>query len=87
MYGDAYPVADAAIAVITNMKNFFADTDPHVQEILDFQEAKFTDPHNRYAWKVRDLYQNGFVKKGLLLARQRQEEALSCSAEHACRSV
>lgn len=87
MYGDAYPVADAALAVIATMKDFFRNADSHVQDILDFQADKFTNPHNRYAWKVRRLYQDGFVKKGLLLARQRQEEALNCSAEHACRSV
>lgn len=87
MYGDAYPVADAAIAVITNMKNFFADADAHVHEILDFQADKFINPENRYAWKIRKCYKDSFVKKGLLLARQRQEEALNCSSKHACRTV
>ncbi len=42
-----------------------------VEEILSFQEAKFTDAENRYAWQLRKLYANGFVEKGLELARER----------------
>lgn len=85
-YGDAYPVADAAVAVISAMKDFFRDADAHVQDVLDFQAEKFSHPETRYAWKVRKCYQDGFVKKGLLLARKRQEEALVCSTEHVCQS-
>lgn len=30
----------------------------------------------RYAWKVRRQFEDGYVKKGLELARQRQEKSI-----------
>jgi hypothetical protein len=57
------------------MKTFYQDFGEEVQEILDFEKSKFTDDRNRYAWKIRSEYANSYARKGLALARQRQEEA------------
>lgn len=43
--------------------------------VLAFEREKFVDGDNRYAWKIRREFDGGFVRKGLTLARQRQEEA------------
>ena len=69
-------VAQAAINIIDEMKNFFAKIQVDVQEILDFQYQKFEDADNRYAWKIRKQFQNGFVQKGMKLAKKRQEECV-----------
>lgn len=48
-----------------------------VKEILEFEENKFLNPHERYAWKIRDMYTGNYVKKGLQLAKKLQEVAIS----------
>lgn len=73
--GEVYSVAHAALNVLGFMREFYKDAPADVQAILDFQEAKFTDAENRYAWKIRKLYGGGYAKKGLELAKRRQEEA------------
>ena len=45
-----------------------------VQEVLEFEYEKFADAWNRYAWKIRELFQDGYVKKGLELIGERQEK-------------
>lgn len=72
--GEVYTVAQAALNVLASMKEFYQGYSTEVQAILDFQEAKFVDANNRYAWKIRKEYSNGFAKKGLELAKRRQEE-------------
>ena len=57
------------------MEEFYQDFPALVREVLDFEREKFVDSDNRYAWKFRRAYDGGFVKKGMELARQRQEEA------------
>lgn len=75
-HGRICSVAQAAINIIDEMKNFFKKIRVDVQEILDFQYRKFEDANNRYAWKIRKQFQGGFVKKGMELAIQRQEECV-----------
>lgn len=75
--GKICSVAQAAINVIDEMKNFFEEIQVDVQEILDFQYQKFEDADNRYAWKIRKQFQGGFVRKGMELAKKRQEECVS----------
>ncbi len=45
-------------------------------DILEYQRLKFTDPDNRYAWRIRRGYSGGFVQKGLELARKYTEQDL-----------
>lgn len=75
--GKICSVAQAAINIIDEMKNFFEEIQADVQEILDFQYQKFEDADNRYAWKIRKQFQGGFVRKGMKLAKKRQEECVS----------
>lgn len=78
--GEVYSVADAALNVIGFMKEFYnsfeAEYSEEVKEILAFEEAKFLDHTNRYAWLVKDIYSDSFAEKGLELARVRQEQAI-----------
>lgn len=74
--GEIYSVADAGLRVIGFMREFYRDFPSEVQEILDFEEQKFIDPDKRYAWQIRKQFADGFVRKGLALAKLRQEQAL-----------
>lgn len=72
--GQIHSVAEAAIRVIDNMKVFYQELGLPVQDVLEFEHEKFIDAENRYAWKIRKQFQNGYVKKALKLAKERQEE-------------
>ena len=71
--GEVYSVADAGLKVIGFMKEFYKDAPEDVLSVLAFEEAKFIDPDNRYAWKIRKAYADGFVEGGLELAKKYQE--------------
>ena len=71
--GKIESVANAAIAVIDQMKTFYQELKLPVQDILQFEYDKFTDAGNRYAWKIREQFGPGYVKKALALARERQD--------------
>ena len=58
------------------MDTFYADFGSVGHDCLAFQRQKFEDPHTRYAWKIREEYGQGFVARGLQLARKRQREYL-----------
>lgn len=73
--GEVYSVVRAARNVMGFMKEFYRDFPMEVQEILAFEEEKIIDPEKRYAWRIRRMYHDSFVKKGLELAKARQEEA------------
>ena len=70
--GETYSVAHAALKVIERMKAFYSRLSLDVDEILQFEYEKFTDADNRYAWKIRKQFGNGYVKKGLELIKERQ---------------
>ena len=70
--GETYSVAHAALKVIEMMIEFYSGLSLDVDEILQFEYEKFTDADNRYAWKIRKQFGNGFVKKGLELVKERQ---------------
>lgn len=73
--GEVYPVTEAALRVLASMQEFYRDFPDGIQEILRFQEEKFRDSGKRYAFQIREQFGDGYVKKGLALAKQRQEEA------------
>lgn len=74
--GENYSVAHGARNVIGFLRDFYRDAPQEVQDVLAFEEEKFLDPEKRYAWQLRRRLSGGFVKKGLALAKARQEEAL-----------
>ena len=67
-------VADAALRVLERMKEFYRDFPEDVRAVIDFEIEKFIDPEKRYAWIIRREFSGGYVKKGLELAKKRQEE-------------
>lgn len=71
--GQNNSVAEAALRVIDMMKQFYESLNLPVQNILEFEYNKFIDAENRYAWQIREKFQNGYVKKILKLAKERQE--------------
>lgn len=71
--GKNKPIADAAIDIIEVMREFYSDFPEEVHEVLDFEKEKFIHPETRYAWIVRENYSTDYVKRGLELAKKRQE--------------
>ena len=68
--GESVSIADAAICFIGEMKGFFGSCGRReIDEALLFERSKFTEIKNRYAYKVRELYLDGFVKKGMLMLK------------------
>ncbi len=51
--GEVYTVVQAAKNVFSFMRDFYEGFPQEVIDILDFEEAKFDDADNRYAWKIR----------------------------------
>ena len=45
-----------------------------MKAVLAYQRKKFEVPEERYAFRVRKEYGEGFVEKGLELARRYSEE-------------
>ncbi len=70
--GKIYSVARAALKVIDIMKAFYDEVGLNVNDVLQFEYEKFTDAENRYAWKIRKQFGNGYVKKALELVKERQ---------------
>lgn len=70
--GKISSIANAALKVIDMMKEFYRELHLDVDEILQFEYEKFTEAENRYAWKIRKQFGNGYVKKALQLAKERQ---------------
>lgn len=73
---EVYTVHDAALKVIGFMKDFYKNITHDYDDILDFEEQKFIDCENRYAWQIRNKYSGSFVRKGLILAKKWQDEYL-----------
>lgn len=72
--GEVYSVEQAALNVIGFMEDFFTGFPQDVQDCLAYQKQKFIDSDNRYANRILKEYGEGFVNKGLELARKRQDE-------------
>lgn len=82
--GTVCPVVDAALCVLREMQEFYQGFPEEVRRILEFETEKFTNQEKRYAYRVRKEFGGGFVKKGLALAKQRQEEATVVLQEGNC---
>lgn len=71
--GEVCSVAHAALQVIGRMKEFYEGYPIKIRKILDFEEDKFIDADNRYAWIIRKQVSDSFVEKGLKLAEDLQK--------------
>lgn len=74
--GHCCSVAEAGRIMLHQMKEFYRDFPEDVQEVLRFEELKFTDSASRYAVKVRALLGDQYLENGLALAKERQAEAI-----------
>jgi glutamate--cysteine ligase len=79
--GKAYTVVDACLAVMDAMTRFYESLgdDLCTQEVRDtlaYQRNKFECYECRYPHQVRDRFGDGFVKKGLELAKAYQQAQL-----------
>lgn len=72
--GTVSSVADEALRVLDMMGEFYRDFPENVKKVLDFERGKFLNGENRYAWRIRKEFSGGYVKKGMELAKKRQEE-------------
>lgn len=77
--GKVLSVVDESFALINKMKEFYSDYPKWIMDILEYEENKFINPEERYAWKVRNQYGQEYVKKGLVLAKELQDKEL-CGA-------
>lgn len=64
-------VADAALSVIREMKEFYQEYPKEIQEVLLYQEEKFIDAEKRYAWQIREKFKNGYVENGVKFIRDK----------------
>lgn len=67
--GESESIADGAVRVIDDMRNFFRGLTEDAEKTLAFERSKFTEIKNRYAWQVRDRFSDGFVKKGMQMLK------------------
>ena len=72
--GISASVREGALAQLEKIREFYTRADKDVLELIDYQREKLTKEENRYAVIVRRGFRENFVKQGLRLARQRQEE-------------
>ncbi len=72
--GAIHSMAYAGEGLLTEMQEFYKDFPQDVQDVLAFEKQKFIDPETRYAWILRKEYAEDYVKKGLDLAKSRQEK-------------
>lgn len=69
------PLREAALAVLTGMEHFSVHfTDKKWTDVIDFQKQKILCPEKRYAVRVRSLFSENYVEKGLLLAEKYAKE-------------
>ena len=84
--GSSEYARSAAIEIISEMKELFAavlGNDGSAQDkknglrdvmsVLEFEEAKVKDDHNKYAYKVLMEYGTDYVKRGMELVKSRQK--------------
>lgn len=72
--GKMLSMVDAALQVLEQMKRYyeyFPDKE-NIQRVLEYEEEKCRDAFKRYAWIIREQYENDYVGKGLKLAAVKQ---------------
>ncbi|MBP3852786.1 MAG: hypothetical protein J6D36_09590, partial [Erysipelotrichaceae bacterium] len=71
--GTVCSVREASLSLLNDMKEFYGKLDIDVDDVLDQQIKKLTDPSRRYVQQVIDQFGQGFVEKGLQFVRSRVE--------------
>ena len=75
--GNSLSVVKTALKVMEEMKEFYRDFPEDVREILEYEEEKLLIPEKRYAWMIKEQFEDDFAGKGLELARKLQERILT----------
>ena len=75
--GKSFSVVKTAFEVIEQMKEFYRDFPDDVMEILEFEEEKLRTPEKRYAWMIKEQFEDDYAGKGLALAKELQERILT----------
>ncbi|SFB30076.1 glutamate--cysteine ligase [Acetitomaculum ruminis DSM 5522] len=66
----------AGIEIIEKMEEFFKEDSGDIKEVLLFEKEKFLDAKMRYSSIIYEKYRDDYVKKGIILAKKRQEEII-----------
>ena len=67
-------VVDTAQDILGQMKKFYNQIGIDADDIISFENLKFEDAENRYAWQIRKSYSSSYVEKALILAKERQKQ-------------
>ena len=73
--GERRGIHEAAAEVLRHMRDFFrsVNASKEIFALLDYQQNKMEDSHNRYAVKIRKQYGENYTAKGLALAKKYAE--------------
>ena len=68
--GEVTDISTAALRALAQMRSFYWkvwewEDLGKIEGLIRYQEMKFRHPENRYAWKIRNMFGGGVVKKGL----------------------
>ena len=76
---DAQPesIKNAALKILDRMDTFFKDISADAKEIIAYQKDKLLIHENRYAVKVLKQFSDGYVKKGIALAKNTKSPCLN----------
>ena len=65
-------VRQASLALLSEMKTFFDGLGIDTEKIMDYQLSKLLVPGNRYAERVRAMFSDDFVEKGLQWMKEKE---------------
>lgn len=68
--GGAWSAAEAGCRLLDAMQTFYRGFPAWVEQVLAFEAQKLAHTAARYAARIREQFDGGFVEKGLALARQ-----------------
>lgn len=69
--GESYSFVSAAKIIIERIRSFFRSNGYEVDELLDFEYAKFENAENRYAYRMRKEFGREYVKGGLRYMKEK----------------
>lgn len=69
-------VREASLGLLRDMQIFFDGLGIHTEEIMDYQLSKLLVPGNRYAERVRAMFSDDFVEKGLKWMKEKEGGSL-----------
>ena len=59
------------------MKEFYRNFPDEIMELLEFEQEKLRNREKRYAWMIKEQFEDDFAGKGLALAKELQEKILT----------